>query len=407
MLRNEEFKSILKKIIIFQVIISILIFFSVNFLINGININIIERDMGLVGNLIRNYPELEEEIIPYFTGKVSDGDLELGQGILDTYGYTFEIQNDYQYLINDFSLNGGLIITVLILISTIPLLIIVFYEYKKIYKKVSKASTAAESVVEGDFAVYLEEEGEGELHILNHQFNQMAKRLEHTLGRLKDEKTFLSNMLSDISHQLKTPLSSLLVINDIFMEDSQIHKDTKLEFLKRSKGQLERMEWLIINLLKVARIEAGAIKFDKKEVEISEIINMSTKALESQLKNQELNIEGDLHAIAYIDKNWTVEALINIIKNAAEHSCGRIDIIVEENPIFLYIKVRDNGEGIDREHIPYIFDRFYKTSNEVKPDSIGIGLNLSKLIIDSQEGSISVESEKGQGTEFIATFKSY
>lgn len=407
MLRNEEFRSVLKKVIILQIIISILLFFMVNSLINRINSNIMKRDMSLVGNLINDYPELEEEIIPYITGKVFDEELELGQDVLESYGYTSEIQGDYQSIINNFNLSVGLIIGILSLTSSIPLLIILFFEYKKIYSKVSLASTAAERVVEGDFSIYLEEEAEGEFHILNHQFNQMSERLEHTLERLSNEKTFLSNMLSDISHQLKTPLSSLLIINDILMEDKDMDKSTKLEFLERNQTQLERMEWLIINLLKVARIQAGAIEFKREEVKIIDMLNISIKSLENQLKNQKLSIQGDLDATAYIDKNWTAEALINIIKNAAEHSRGSIHIIIEKSPIFLYIKIKDNGEGIDRENIPYVFDRFYKVSNEAKPQSIGIGLNLSKLIIDSQDGNITVESRKEQGTEFIVTFKSY
>lgn len=372
-----------------------------------INSDIMQRDMSLVGNLIKDNPELEETIIPYITGKVSDEELERGQDVLASYGYTSEIQEDYQFLINDFHRSIGFIIAMLTLVTTTPLLIIVFFEYKKIYKKVSLASTAAERVVEGDFSIYLAEEEEGEFHILNHQFNQMAERLEHTLERLKDEKTFLSNMLSDISHQLKTPLSSLLIINDILMEDEQMDKATKLAFLERNKTQLERMEWLIINLLKVARIQAGAIEFKKEETKIMDIINISIKSLENQLKNQRLNIQGDLDATAYIDRNWTAEALINIIKNATEHSRGKIHIIVEKSPIFLYIKVIDNGEGMDKENIPYVFDRFYKGSNEIQSKSIGIGLNLSKLIIDSQDGNITVESKKGQGSEFVITFKSY
>ena len=157
MLRNEEFKSILKKIIILQIIISILLFFTVNSLINRMNSNIMQRDMSLVGNLINDYPELEEKIIPYITGKVTNEELELGQDVLESYGYTSETQGNYQSIINDFNLNLGLIITILTLFTSIPLLIILFFEYRKIYKKVSLASTAAERVVEGDFSIYLEE----------------------------------------------------------------------------------------------------------------------------------------------------------------------------------------------------------------------------------------------------------
>jgi signal transduction histidine kinase len=102
--------------------------------------------------------------------------------------------------------------------------------------------------------------------------------------------------------------------------------------------------------------------------------------------------------------DWTAEALINIIKNAGEHGNGKIEIVLENTPLFSSIMIKDNGDGIDKKHIPYIFERFYKVSSEIKPESIGIGLNLSRVIIESQNGTISVRSKRGEGTEFNITF---
>jgi signal transduction histidine kinase len=232
----------------------------------------------------------------------------------------------------------------------------------------------------------------------------MANRLENSLSVLKREKVFLRNMISDISHQLKTPLSSLIVINDLLLEDKNMDLNMKQNFLEKERTQLERMEWLTINLLKVARIEAGAIEFKKEKVLLKDILNIALSALNHRLENQVLEIEGDENAIFYGDKEWTGEALINIIKNAIEHNRGKINISLEETPLFSSIIVRDNGEGIDEKHLPHIFERFYKVSSEVKPESIGIGLNLAKLIVESQGGTISVKSKKNEGTEFTMTF---
>ena len=244
--------------------------------------------------------------------------------------------------------------------------------------------------------------------LLNHSFNQMADRLKNSIEILQREKTFLKDTLSDISHQLKTPLSSLIMLNDLILQDENMEKEVQRNFLEKTSAQLDRMEWLIINLLKIARIEAGAIPFKKDKVKSIEVIEIALSTLNMNLvgKNQKVKIYGDLESSFYGDKDWTGEAVINIIKNSIEHSKdgGVIKIILEETPLFTSIIIRDYGEGIDKKDIPHVFERFYKVNSETKPDSIGIGLNLSKLIIESQDGTISVKSEKGKETEFIITF---
>jgi signal transduction histidine kinase len=402
MFRNEEFKSMILKLIILQIVFAVIGFFVVNIFIDNINKKIIERDMALVGNIIKNHPELKDDIIPYITKEVSEENILIGQEILKLYGYYEELDKSFQPILKGNKMQ--MLISIIVLSFIIPLGFMLKGEYKKIYKKVQDIYTASEKVVEGDFGVYLTEEGEGDFNILNHQFNQMANRLENSLSVLKREKVFLRNMISDISHQLKTPLSSLIVINDLLLEDKNMDLNMKQNFLEKERTQLERMEWLTINLLKVARIEAGAIEFKKEKVLLKDILNIALSALNHRLENQVLEIEGDENAIFYGDKEWTGEALINIIKNAIEHNRGKINISLEETPLFSSIIVRDNGEGIDEKHLPHIFERFYKVSSEVKPESIGIGLNLAKLIVESQNGTISVTSKKNEGTEFTMTF---
>ena len=402
MLRNKEFKSIILKLIILQIVFSLVGFLAVNNFIDSINERIIEKDMALVGNIIKDYPELEDEVIPYITKKVTEEDRIIGQEILKSYGYKKELDKNLHPVLKD--INLPLFMVLMIIFSGIPLLLIIGGEYKKIYKNVQDVYNAAEKVVEGDFGVYLTEEGEGDFNILNHQFNQMANRLENSLDTLKREKVFLKNMISDISHQLKTPLSSLIVINDILSEDENMSPDIRNDFLSRERIQLERMEWLIINLLKLARIEAGAIEFKRERALLQDIVNIAILSLSDKLENQVLEVKGNKDSSFYGDKDWTAEALINIIKNAIEHGKGKIEIILEETPLFSTIIVKDNGEGIDEKYLPHIFERFYKVNNEVKPDSIGIGLNLAKIIVESQEGTISARSKKGKGTEFTVTF---
>lgn len=404
MIKNQEFKSIVVKLILLQIIFALIGFIIVNIFMDNMNTKIVERDMALVGNIIKNHPELEKEIIPYITKEVSRESLVSGQEVLEEYGYKIEMNKYLQPLFKTVGFKLEVIIFFLIVLFIIPLAYMVAREYKKIYKKVEEVSNAAEKVVEGDFTICLKEEGEGNFNILNHQFNQMANRLENSLDKLKKEKAFLKNMISDISHQLKTPLSSLIIFNDILLEDESMELETRLNFLEKTKGQLERIEWLTINLLKVARIEAEAIEFKKEKVLLKDTLDIALSSLSFNLGEQCIELDGDLGATFYGDKDWTGEALINIIKNAREHTRGNIKITIEDGPLLSSIIVKDNGDGIDAKHLPHIFERFYKVNSQVKPDSIGIGLNLSKLIVESQEGTISVKSKKGHGTEIAVTF---
>ncbi|MCR1899503.1 HAMP domain-containing histidine kinase [Irregularibacter muris] len=402
--RNQEFKSIILKLIILQLIFALTGFFVIQMVMNNINQRIIERDMTLVGNILYAHPDLEEEIIPYITKEIPQENKEKGQAVLKEYGYRLQTSKDDQPLLTNIIPGFQWSIAFLILLFFIPLALIIIGEYKKLYGKVTDISNAAEKVVEGDFTVYLHEGGEGDFNILYHQFNQMTNRLEHSLDVLQKEKVFLKDSLSDISHQLKTPLSSLIMLNDILLEDKNIDYATQITFLEKSQSQLYRMEWLIINLLKIARIEAGAIEFKREKVLLKEVVDIAINALSTQIKHQSLEIVGNRQSYFYGDKNWTGEALINILKNSIEHGGEKIQILLEDTPLFTSITVKDNGEGIDPKHFPHIFKKFYRVDSEVKPESIGIGLNLAKIIVESQEGTLSVKSQKALGTEMTMTF---
>lgn len=408
-MRNKELQSIIIQVIAAQLFIGFIVFGVVNnYYINKINTSIVVKNQALVGNLLNKYPELEAEIIPYITKEISQDNIEIGKETLSKYGYNTEINILNQPILNDIMYSQGLAIVIITFLSLIILVFIINREYGKIYSKVRKVYTAAEKVVEGEFDVYLNDKGEGEFNILNRQFNMMANRLENSLETLKREKVFLKNTISDISHQLKTPLSSLIMFNELMINDEKMNEETRSTFLERSKTQLERMEWLILNLLKVAKIEAGAIIFKKDKVYLKDVAELALETLKSKLIKKDISIEitKDLNGVFYGDKEWTIEALINIFKNAIEHSYQKssIEIKIEETPLFSSIAIRDYGQGIDKKDIPKIFKRFYKGSSGSKLDSIGIGLNLSKVIIESQDGSISVESKKGKGTIFRISF---
>lgn len=396
------------KVILFQFLVGMALVVLVNNYTNKVNEFIIRQNQALVGNILNHHPELEEEIIPYITKDIGEDSVRLGEETLKKYGYTTELNKTSQPLLRGIGFNFQAIILTVIILFTFLLIFIIKGEYSKIYRKVKNVSTSAEKVVQGNFDIYLKDEGEGEFNILNHQFNHMANRLKNSLETLKNEKTFLKNTISDISHQLKTPLSSLIILNDLMLEDEEMDIETRTTFLERSKNQLERMEWLIINLLKVARIEAGAIEFKKEKVTLKDTVYSAIEALRPKfhVENISIEIHHDLNGVFYGDKEWTTEAFINILKNAIEHSHRdqNIEIKIEETPLFSSITIKDYGQGIHEKDLPHVFKRFYRANMDSKSDSIGIGLNLTKLIVESQEGSISVKSKKGEGTAFTISF---
>lgn len=404
MIRNRELKSIIIKIIILGLVFLLLGTLGINLLLNNIKKDLLERDFAIVGRLIEDYPDSQEEIVSNISKDPSKEDIDRGRSLMEGYGYREDINISLQPLLRE---NRKLIFSsYLVFLSSFLLaaLSLIFLEYKKIYKNIQELSKVSEGVMEGDFSRHLEESDEGDFYILNHHFNQMSGRLKNNLDILQDEKVFLKDTISNISHQLKTPLSSLKLLNDILLDDLDMEEDLRRDFLEKTDLQVRRMEWLILNLLKLARIEAGSIEFKKEKVYLKDVVNISINTLKPLLKETSVSIDGNLDAAFTGDLDWSVEAAINIIKNAIEHGRGELFISLEESPLFSSITIRDNGRGIEKSELGNIFKRFYKGENNVRPESIGIGLNLAKLIVESQDGTIAVSETGPQGTEFTIRF---
>lgn len=402
--RNKEFKSIIMKIFILVLIFFIAITWAGDRFLDSINRKIIQRDFAIVGKLIEKYPEDKNIIISNISKEGKEEDVNRGQALLKEYGYQEDIKTTSQPLLSRGKSEMMKYISILIIGFLILLIGLIYLEYKKIYKKVNKVSKASEKVMEGDFTLLLDESREGDFHILNHHFNQMSGRLKNNLDTLKGEKIYLKDTISNISHQLKTPLSALIVLNDILLNEKDMEEKLRIDFLEKTSSQLSRMEWLILNLLKLARIEAGSIDFKREEVSLKEVIDLSLQTLEPLVKESEIFIDGDMDCEFIGDRDWTVEAFINIIKNSIEHGRGKVHIVLEESPLFTSVSIRDNGKGIDPKDLPHIFDRFFKGTTTVKANSIGIGLNLSKSIVEAQDGLISLESKVSKGSVFTIRF---
>ena len=243
------------------------------------------------------------------------------------------------------------------------------------------------------------------LSSLKDDIYKMTIKLKNMADNSNKEKKYLATTVSDISHQLKTPLTSLFVFNEILKQDT-LDSKTRKEILEKSEKQLERIKWLITSLLKMSQLDSGSITLQKDKVNLQKLINESCEPflISLDLKNVKLQINVDKKAFVICDKNWTIESISNIVKNALEHvkENGTITIQTITNPIYLKLEIIDDGEGIKAEEINHIFERFYH-GNKNK-DSIGIGLNMSKMIIEKQKGHIEVESKLNKGTKFSIYF---
>lgn len=293
---------------------------------------------------------------------------------------------------------------ILVLLTGLVLLAVFIFYTRKRYKKIVELNDYLVRVLaENDNDEILDQE-EGELSILKTNIYKTTSTLKFQKELLSDDKKNLAAAIADISHQLKTPLTSMMVMNDLLVDEQDENKRT--EFLQTQSSQLNRMNWLIQTLLKLSKLDAGTIVLKKEDVSTVELIEEAVKPFGIQFDLRNIKFKSDISdLIIRCDKNWTVEAVQNIIKNCIEHmdDGGELSVTMVDTNIFTQLTIRDTGCGIAAEDIPHIFERFYKGKNAGK-DSVGIGLALSKSIIEGEQGEITVESTEGVGTKFIIKF---
>lgn len=298
-------------------------------------------------------------------------------------------------------LNIILLVTIFYLIT----IIITWYHLYKKNKKIKNLSTYMNNILNNNYSLDIRDYEEGNLSNLKNDIYKMTVKLKEQSDLSQKEKKYLEEVLSDISHQLKTPLTSMYVINDVLLSDKKIDDSKKKEFLIKNRKELEQIEWLVTSLLKMSRLDSGSEKIIPKETKLDDLIRKTVTPLEIpiELKNQHLVLDYDKNIKLNIDLNWTTEALINILKNAHEHTkeSGTIQIKAKDTVIYTEIEIIDTGEGISTTDLPHIFERFYK--GKTNKESIGIGLNMAKKIINLEKGDIKVISNSN-GTTFNIKF---
>ena len=278
------------------------------------------------------------------------------------------------------------------------------YRRERLYRK---SENIIKDYIDGNYTVHLPQSNEGTVYQLLASVDQLATMLQAKNDTEQKTKEFLKNTISDISHQLKTPLSALQMYQEI-IENEPDNPETVKEFSFKTGTALRRIEQLIQSMLKITRLDAGSISFEKSNYSIPNILSHAISELTTRANHEkkEIVINGDWDQMLYCDIEWTGEAVGNIVKNALDHTDagGKITISWERTPAMIRIFITDNGHGIAQEDIHHIFKRFYRSKNTSGSQGIGLGLPLAKAIVEGQGGILSVQSERLQGTTFTLSF---
>lgn len=291
-----------------------------------------------------------------------------------------------------------------VIIIGVVLTLIYCIETFERFRRLRELNDYLSRICSGVYDLELGANKEGELSILQNNLYKVTVLLRTQNEQLQKDKVLLSESLADISHQFKTPLTSMMVMTELLESEEDPVK--RREFLSVIGTQLQKMEWLITTLLKLSRLDAGAVEFAKEYFSAQDmlkasidpfLVTMDLADISYKISGSDFRIKGD--------KSWTEEACGNIIKNSIEHMSagGQLCITTQETSLFGEIIIRDTGSGISEEDLPHIFERFYQGSDS-SPESIGIGLALSKAIFEKQRAKIEVSSKLGYGSEFRIRF---
>ena len=386
MIKNKEIKKLILVEMIFLIIIIIFSIFIANIINNNYKQEIINNNSYIVGSLIEKHPELEDDIIASIILKEN---YELGNSILEKYQL-----NNVDYI----NYNNNYLILILAIAIYLGLLFINFIFIYNMYQKIKKIDQYMNNILNDDYSLNIKEYCEGDISNLKNDVYKMTVKLKEQSELLTKDKKYLEETLEDISHQIKTPLTSMYMINDILTNEK--NERIRKEFLIKNKNQIERIEWLVISLLKLSKLDSGTVKLKKEKIKVKDLVNKAIEPIKVSLDLKSIDLDLNLsNDTVLVDINWTKEALLNIIKNACEHTKDKITITSKNNPLYLEIRITDNGKGIAKKDLKHIFERFYKGSDN--KDSIGIGLNMSKKIINLQQGIIEVETKENIGSTFI------
>lgn len=300
----------------------------------------------------------------------------------------------------------SLLLLLFCLLATVGVLLSVYLYLIKQDRILEDAESKIQAFLAGDIDARIENDEEGELYKLFWSINNMSAVLTSKVAKENHEKEFLKNTISDISHQLKTPLAALNIYNGI-LEEAEDMEQVR-EFTCLSVKELDRIDTLVQNLLKITRLDAGTMVFHKEEENVSEIIKDIELhfAYRAETEGKSIVVSGEDNVTFFCDRDWITEALENLVKNALDHTKEGDSVFIAWSRFhtLLKIEVKDNGCGIHPEDIHHIFKRFYRSRFSKDSQGIGLGLPLTKAIVEAHGGTIEVDSQIGVGTMFTMNF---
>lgn len=346
---------------------------------------------SVVTEVSKNYPNVnEEELIKIVNGSNKDNN-----EILKKYGFT---DSDINYLskMND-SFYKNIVINV-ILFGVFGVLCIALYviDKKKRHKEIDNITNYLKRINDGIYDLEIIDNIEGDLSILKNEVYTTTVSLKSLYAKENKERIKIKDNLANISHQLKTPLTSIMIMIDTLLEE-HFSKEKQKEYLNDIRIQIENINFLIIAMLKLSRFDANVVVFEKRKIIVKDLLFDVLKNVDilRELKNINIHVSGKSDVVFDGDYKWECEAITNILKNGIEYSKDNGDIYVnyKDNGMYVSIDIIDNGKGICNEDMKHIFDRFYKKNNN--SNNFGIGLSLAKEIIERDNGTIRVSSNNG------------
>lgn len=395
-MKNKTIKKYILSLIILLIFNVSLIFILNRYEYKMYTKNYNDKINSIISNIKNKYPNIEESDIIEIINNEKDS-----EDILSKYGIDSITKND--------KVNNKIrIISLIIIITFDSLIILIFYLYdKNKSKKIKEITKMISKINNRQFDIDINDFNEGELSILKNEISKTTTMLRQVADNSVKDKLNLKDSLGDISHQLKTPLTSITIMIDNILDNPNMDEKTRKKFLINIKREILNINFLVMSLLKLSKFDANVVKFNKESVYLKDIIIESIKnvSMIKELKNITIKVSGDDNIKLLCDFKWQVESITNILKNSIEHTSeyGTVEVNYSENKLYTRILIKDNGKGINSDDLPHIFDRFYKGKNG-SDDSFGIGLSLSKTIIEKEGGSITVKSTPNIGTIFTIKY---
>lgn len=389
------------------IFISVIIIFSIFSMFQYKNLKNIYLEQNninkrLVGALVSKYPEMEVDIVNSVYNPKKKY-IQEGSKVLDKFGYdesyTMNKNVNFQKHLKYFLVNN--LITFVILLFLVLTIVVTYIKY--IFNKLLKVNMDIENIINNDYKIKDDFKEEGIFNRIYSDLNKLSRSLNLKVLNLDREKESIKELVTDISHQLKTPLASLKLYNTLLIEE-ELEEEEKMEFLQTNKLSINKLHNLIDSLVNISRLEANMISIKKENKGIKSTLTKAIDSVRVKANQKQISIElEDFDDIQILhDSKWTEESIFNVIDNGVKYTDenGKINISVSQTINFVRIDIKDNGIGIDKLEFNNIFKRFYRNSEVEDIEGSGVGLYLSRKILEQQGGNIIVSSKKGEGSKF-------